>query len=110
MSIVLAWPSAAIKQILVATVVVMPSSNKLGASQCLVKCTKKSYYVPKGLCATEGVEGNIDQDGGGHNIDKASVGTNDRQVRHSNFDKAAVQNNNGRRSRTWSRSSEQENK
>jgi len=86
-----------VKYILVITVVlVMPSSSsssKLGASQCLVKCTKKSSYasarlskrVPKGLCTTEGGEGNIDQDGGGHNIDKASVsvGNNDRQVRQN---------------------------
>jgi len=59
--------------------------------ELLCQCTT-SKRVLKGLCATEGGEGNIDQDGGGHNIDKASVGNNDRQVRH-NFDTGAVQKN-----------------
>ena len=37
-------------------------------------------HRPKGLCTTEIGEGSFDQDGGGHNIDMAVVGNNDRHV------------------------------
>ena len=42
---------------------------------------RQSKRVPEDLCTTEIVKGSFfDQDGGGHNIDMAAVGNNDRHV------------------------------
>jgi hypothetical protein len=42
---------------------------------------RRSKRVPEDLCTTEIVKGSFfDQDGGGHNIDMAAVGNNDRHV------------------------------
>ena len=41
---------------------------------------QRSKRVPKGLCTTEIGEGSFYQDGGGHNVDMAAVGNNDRHV------------------------------
>ena len=104
----LAWPSAAVKQILVtsSTTVVIGNAQHQQAAGSTIAMPRQVYKeellllqyattqlvskgVPKGLCATEGGEGNINQDGGGHNIIDSkvsvSVGNNDhdRQVRHN---------------------------
>ena len=41
---------------------------------------QRSKRVPKGPCTTEIGEGSFYQDGGGHNVDMAAVGNNDRHV------------------------------
>ena len=62
-------------------------ANSSSIQKRVIIIPRRSKRAPKGLCVTECVEVMVDQNGGGHNVDKAALKNNDTKGGEGSVDR-----------------------